>query len=190
MTNEEVIKRLKEARNTIQPFLYVDEAIDYAIKVLEQQPSEDCISRKSVDTLVDELARAISDERCCISRGRSTATIMQDILNLPSVTPQPRWIPVSERLPETDGIYLTYIENPYDSQLSYVMICDYIRPKWFPVDETASSNVVAWMPLPEPYKAQKKECVDCKHYGKLSLDCGRCDDNCSMFAPQESEDKE
>ena len=88
MTNEEVIKRLKEARNTIQPFLYVDEAIDYAIKVLEQQPSEDYISRKSVNTLVDELARAISDERCCITtRGRGTATIMQDILNLPSVTP-------------------------------------------------------------------------------------------------------
>jgi hypothetical protein len=96
MTNEEVIKRLKEARNTIQPFLYVDEAIDYAIKVLEQQPSEDYISRKSVNTLVDELARAISDERCCITtRGRSTATIMQDILNLPSVTPtrpKGKWI--------------------------------------------------------------------------------------------------
>ena len=55
----------------------------------EQQPSGDCISRQSVDTLVDELARAISDERCCMSRGRSTATIMQDILNLPPVTPQP-----------------------------------------------------------------------------------------------------
>lgn len=56
---------------------------------------KDCISREAVDTLVDELARAISDERCCISRGRSTATIMQDILELPPVTPQPktgRWI--------------------------------------------------------------------------------------------------
>lgn len=49
----------------------------------------DLISRQAVDTLVDELARAISDERCFISRGRSTATIMQDILDLPSVTPQP-----------------------------------------------------------------------------------------------------
>ena len=55
----------------------------------EQQPNEDCISRQAVNTLVDELARAISDERCCMSRGRSTATIMQDILDLPPVTPQP-----------------------------------------------------------------------------------------------------
>lgn len=47
---------------------------------------DDAISRQAVDTLVDELARAISDERCFMSRGRSTATIMQDILDLPSVT--------------------------------------------------------------------------------------------------------
>ena len=49
---------------------------------------EDCISRQAVDTLVDELARAISDERCYMSRGRSTGRIMQDILDLPSVTPK------------------------------------------------------------------------------------------------------
>lgn len=65
---------------------------------------------------------------------------------------QTKWIPVSERLPETDGVYLTYIVNPYDSQLSYVMLCDYIGQTWCPVDETASNNVVAWMPLPEPYR--------------------------------------
>lgn len=53
------------------------------IKAIEQEPCEDAISRQAVNTLIDELARAISDERCCISRGRSTATIMQDILDLP-----------------------------------------------------------------------------------------------------------
>lgn len=51
------------------------------------QTSTDAVSRQDVNTLIDELARAISDERCCISRGRSTATIMQDILDLPPVTP-------------------------------------------------------------------------------------------------------
>ena len=53
-------------------------------------PATDTISRQAVDALVDELARTISDERCFISRGRSTATIMQDILDLPSVNPQPK----------------------------------------------------------------------------------------------------
>lgn len=56
----------------------------------EQESCEDCISRQSVNTLIDELARAISDERCCLSRGRSTATIMRDILHLPPVNPQPK----------------------------------------------------------------------------------------------------
>ncbi len=46
----------------------------------------DAVNREAVDTLVDELARAISDERCFISRGRSTGEIMSDILHLPSVT--------------------------------------------------------------------------------------------------------
>ena len=57
---------------------------------MKQEPCEDAISRQAVNILVDELARAISDERCCISRGRSTATIMQDILDLPPVKPQER----------------------------------------------------------------------------------------------------
>lgn len=57
--------------------------------------NSEAVSRKEVNTLIDELARAISDERIGISRGRSTATIMRDILHLPSVTPQRpkgRWI--------------------------------------------------------------------------------------------------
>lgn len=65
------------------------------LQMLEAEPCEDAISRRAVNTLIDELARAISDERCCISRGRSTATIMRDIYHLPPVTPQPKtghWI--------------------------------------------------------------------------------------------------
>ena len=60
-----------------------------AIETLSAEPCEDAISRAAVDTLVDELARAISDERCCIpQRGRDTGTIMSDILHLPSVQPK------------------------------------------------------------------------------------------------------
>ena len=57
--------------------------------------NEDCISRQTVNTLIDELARAISDERCHISRERSTAAIMRDIRHLPPATPKQKtgkWI--------------------------------------------------------------------------------------------------
>lgn len=64
-----------------------------------------------------------------------------------------RWIPVSERLPEKEGRYLTTILNEYANELRYVMTCDYFSNGcWCPDDECASSNVVAWMPLPELYK--------------------------------------
>lgn len=62
-----------------------------------QEFCEDCISRQAVNTLVDELARAISDERCYMSRGRAASSIMQDILDLPSVTPKQKmghWIKI------------------------------------------------------------------------------------------------
>ena len=63
---------------------------DDVLKLLEQQTCGDCISRKAVNELVDELERAILDERGCISirTPRSTGTIMSDILHLPSVTPK------------------------------------------------------------------------------------------------------
>ena len=38
LTKQECIKRLKEARYTIQPYYYINEAIDYAIKELQNPP--------------------------------------------------------------------------------------------------------------------------------------------------------
>lgn len=37
MTREEAIKRLKEARFTVQPYQYINEALDTAINALEQE---------------------------------------------------------------------------------------------------------------------------------------------------------
>lgn len=96
MTREDAIKILKSKMDGHTDTSYEwTETVRMAIKSLKQELCDDAVSRQAVNDLVDELARAISDERCCMSRGRSTATIMQDILDLQSVTPQPkigRWI--------------------------------------------------------------------------------------------------
>lgn len=52
-----------------------------------------------------------------------------------------RWIPVSERLPEKEGYYIT--QTMYQE-----VYCDYWEGERFERTET----VIAWMPLPEPYK--------------------------------------
>lgn len=87
---EEVLERIAKREAEIDKYMK-------ELEKCKQQPSENCISREAVNVLVDELARAISDERIGISRGRSTATVMRDILHLPSVTPQRqkgKWIKI------------------------------------------------------------------------------------------------
>ena len=54
---------------------------------------------------------------------------------------EPQWIPCSERLPEKDGYYLT-------TTCYRQVYVDYWNEDHF--DRTEA--VIAWMPLPEPYK--------------------------------------
>ena len=57
------------------------------------------------------------------------------------------WIPVSERLPE-DGIYITTLDGELVGQEEpFTGMCGIENGKWDDED-----CVIAWMPLPEPYK--------------------------------------
>ena len=57
------------------------------------------------------------------------------------VLEQTEWIPVSERLPEEKGYYLT-------TTMYHEVYCDYWDENFNRTEE-----VIAWMPLPKPYKA-------------------------------------
>ena len=58
----------------------------------------------------------------------------------------PCWIPCSERLPEKDGLYIVSVINDHNRR--YSKTCWYHgHEKWF-----ARQDVIAWMPLPEPYR--------------------------------------
>ena len=57
------------------------------------------------------------------------------------------WIPVSERLPE-DGTYITTLDGELVGQKEpFTGMCGIENGKWDDED-----CVIAWMPLPEPYK--------------------------------------
>ena len=69
--------------------------------------------------------------------------------------PEPEWIPVSERLPERDVDVLTYHRNESFCYYYVSWIDDY-SGKWTGFIGSLSDEVLAWMPLPEPYQEEKE----------------------------------
>ena len=85
---------------------------------------------------------------------------------------QTRWIPVEDRLPE-DGIYLVTVERttgkPIIETKSFAKdlnrVDDYDFPEnkcgWYEYDSEygywEDTDVIAWMPLPQPYDPQESE---------------------------------
>ena len=64
-----------------------------------------------------------------------------------------RWIPVSERLPEAGKQYLCCNEDGF-REVGYL---SKVTGEWGFTDTEAFGEVIAWMPLPEPYKAESEE---------------------------------
>ena len=80
---------------------------------------------------------------------------------LPSAQPEQRWIPCSERMPEEDHWLggsgkqfseqvLVTIAN-YDNDDIWVYVANTIDGEWI-LDLPRYCEVIAWMPLPEPWK--------------------------------------
>ena len=70
---------------------------------------------------------------------------------------QTRWIPVSERLPKDSELVL--FSTKTDRVFEGRYFDDNTDRQWYAFrDETFAWNnvVIAWMPLPEPYKANKE----------------------------------
>lgn len=85
---------------------------------------------------------------------------------------EPHWIPVTERLPETElqhpghgiGDYLksdmVAVSGDFDygDKVWIACYCDDLDGKtyWSDMDANTLYNVIAWMPLPEPYRDEEK----------------------------------
>lgn len=68
-----------------------------------------------------------------------------------SIHSEPRWIPVSERLPEEDGKYMVTIHGYgwNGKTFTSVSVAECIGKLW-----VGNNGVIAWMPLPEHYKGE------------------------------------
>ena len=88
----------------------------------------------------------------------SAEVVLETINVIPTVTPEPHWIPVTERLPEEPfGCFVTVMDtNPltmeeFENILPYFVGWD--GEQWNDGDgEQCPFEVLAWMPLPEPFK--------------------------------------
>lgn len=94
---------------------------------------------------------------------------LKALINMqPTIEPEPKWIPVSERLPEGYGEFLvTMTEKAKAKDLGFDIDETYIRkmrynsngwqlprhiPSW--INEAVKDEVLAWMPLPDPYQEE------------------------------------
>ena len=129
----------------------------------------DCISRKSIkqklqehhDFFVNAYGGFSNLPQNDKSRVDEIINCIAMVVNEPPVTPQPRWIPVSERLPDTDDEVLCWYEYYHWSRekvLPEYGLGSYFKEteSWF--GEVANGHkvrVIAWMPLPAPFEPQE-----------------------------------
>ena len=85
----------------------------------------------------------------------ATDRAIYHVEQLPLVTPEQQWIPCSERLPEHGGRYLISVLDGINRRTTvapYLPRCK----AWAMNGRMAYWKVIAWMPLPEPYKGDDK----------------------------------
>jgi len=69
---------------------------------------------------------------------------------------EPKWIPVTEKLPEKHKWVITS-EKIYGLSEPTIFIASYEGNRWRNYGGSTSENITHWMPLPEPHKTARKE---------------------------------
>ena len=146
MTREKIIQGLYRGDSR---------AIKEAIKALEQETCEDAISKASVFEILGNLMSIPYDFDRQINE-KDVSESMDEIRTLPSVTParkKEEWIPCDEKLPKPNEL-VDNVRKYYLIQDEYgdMYVARYTRDEWISIDSILQDNIVAWMPLPEPYK--------------------------------------
>jgi len=130
-----------------------------AMNCSEFPNNSDTISRQAA---VDVLARFLSNRE----GGNAVwwKPVAESVINvLPSAEPEQRWIPFGR--PMNSGMYLVTLRQKFEGKETYrVRIIrlnngHWVLPKHFPewINEEMEQEVLAWMPLPEPYTERREE---------------------------------
>lgn len=91
-------------------------------------------------------------------------TLQSIIDKMPTINPQPHWIPCSERLPEEDNVeVLCTVKQQSKTDRSETIIVEqgcYFYGTWLLSYDNqrvnCSREVLAWQPLPAPYQPKEE----------------------------------
>lgn len=75
------------------------------------------------------------------------------------IADMPTWIPCSERLPKDEGIFLVTMETYVFNEYSHPVGTSFYSPSFGWVN-ASPNEVLAWMPLPDPWKGTNYEQMD------------------------------
>ena len=126
-------------------------AMMMAIKALEQQTCEDCISREAVIRLVEQYPVII---------GNRYSGLIADIKHLPPVTPFTQWTPASQPS-EPNTAVLLYVKYKSSGQWTYLLgMWNDSKKAWedwlTPYRLEDDFEIIEWTDLPERYGGRNK----------------------------------
>ena len=114
------------------------------------------------DALWEKMYKYSDNEGAKMPYGDDDSLIHRDsacflIEEAPTIDPEPHWILCSDRLPEIGEYVLCMIKQRYKGQFHichYVDKDKYISHPYVDWRHNGFPDVVAWMPLPEPWKGE------------------------------------
>lgn len=123
----------------------------------DREAYKDAISRRAVLDTLDKMDSVLDEDRTVETYKELLTACYKDLPSVTSVCKQ-KWIPCNERLPKADeynGDVAKYylVQNEYgDMLVARYTHSDY----WEQIYQLKpiGDEIVAWMPLPDPYKAE------------------------------------
>lgn len=140
----DIPKDIVDTLNSEEPLLSMKQEadlIDATYEALNEEICEDAISRRDIALNIVSFYDKATGEK------KTLDFLCKCVESLPSMQPQQRWIPVSERLPNKNDVYLV-IMNVLGKPIRD--IDGFTTSRGWEV--YGNNEVIAWIPLPEPYK--------------------------------------
>ena len=123
---------------------------------------KDPIERQdAIDALTEAEVVGVCWKGGYIQRHNDFHEAINCVKELPSA--EPRWIPMTERKPEVDQDVLVTTKNDGMYVVTYAFKewtpghCFHWKPCFMGTEYLSEEDVVAWMPLPEPYQEAEHE---------------------------------